>query len=343
MDHQSQDGRVDRATSRRWCAPVMSAGLRVTMLAGFAGAAWLLGGSSAAHAETATTADAVQPATSGILGSLSRPVAAVASPVTKISAATATPKTGKASGALAPATTPVSEAIRVVRAPASTATHVLGTASRAVAQDTGLRPPPAGPLDSPVPTVMAVPKNLLTPLGTGRVAGHLTPTVRPAAVLTDPVATIARPGAAPAIANPSGGLTKPAGHQSAGDQGGSTAAPHQPAVVTVAHNPVAHAPVAQRFRTVSTLDSASSPVAGAASVAPALPRPAPGDVPGLPGTGLMNSGNTATSSSSQFGGSAGALVPGSHPAALLAPRAGLLPVESVVPLVRAEELAAVPD
>jgi hypothetical protein len=320
----------------------MSAGLRVTMLAGFAGAAWLLGGSSAAHAETATTADAVQPATSGILGSLSRPVAAVASPVTKISAATATPKTGKASGALAPATTPVSEALRVVRAPASTATHVLGAAARAVAQDTGIRPPPAGSVDS-VAAVTAVPKDLLAPLGTGRVAGSLTPTVRPAAVLTDPIAAFARQGAVPAIANPSGGLTEPAGHQSAGDQGGSTAAPHQPAVVTVAHNPVAHAPVAQRFRTVSTLDSASSPVAGAASVAPALPRPAPGDVPGLPGTGLMNSGNTANSSSSQFDGSAGALVPRNHPAALLAPRAGLLPVESVVPLVRAEELAAVPD
>jgi hypothetical protein len=195
-----------------------------------------------------------------------------------------------------------------------------------------------------VAAIAAVSKDLLTPLGTGRVAGTLTRTVRPAKVLTDPIAAIARPAAAaPALATPSGRLTQPAGHQSAGDQGGSTAAPHQPAV-TVGHNPVAHAPVALRFGTASTLDSASSPAAGAVSVASALPRPAsPGDAPVLPGAGLMNSGNTANSSTSQFDGSAGALVPGAHQAGPLAPRAGLLPVESAVPLARAEELAAVPD
>jgi hypothetical protein len=194
-----------------------------------------------------------------------------------------------------------------------------------------------------VAAIAAVPKNLLAPLGTGRIAGPLARTVHPVAVLTDPVTAIARlVPAAPAIATPSGRLTEPAGHQSAGDERGSTAL-HQPAV-TVAHNPVADAPVASQFRTVSTLDSASSPAAGAASLASALPRPVrPGDAPAPPGTGLMNSGNTAGSSASQFDGSAGGILAGAYPASLLAPRAGLLPAESAVPVVRAQELSAVPD
>jgi hypothetical protein len=192
-----------------------------------------------------------------------------------------------------------------------------------------------------VAAVLAVPKKLLTPLGTGRV----TETV---------------------IASLSGDPTQPAGNQSASEPGGGPAAPRQravpvtdapavpaaitpaaPAAITPAEPatvaPAAPVAVAPEFRAVSTLDSASSPVAGAASVAPALPLPAPGTVPVLPGTGLMNSGNTAGSNASQFGGSAGAIVAAAHPAAPLAPRACPFPVESVTPLVRAEELAPVPD
>jgi hypothetical protein len=178
----------------------------------------------------------------------------------------------------------------------------------------------------------------------------------------------------PAIASLSGDHPQPAGNQPASEPGGGLAAPRQRAVpitdapaVPAAITPAVPAlttavpatmidpaepatvvpapPVAvtPEFRAVSTLDSASSPVTGAASVAPALPLPAPGTVPVLPGTGLMNSGNTAGSSASQFDGSAGAIVAGTHPAAPLATRACPFPVESVTPLVRAEELAPVPD
>jgi hypothetical protein len=201
---------------------------------------------------------------------------------------------------------------------------------------------------------------------------------RPVADLSSPVVDIARPvtrvvspvvprEAAPVIASLSGDPTQPAGNQSASEPGGGPAAPRQravpvtdapavPAAITPAAPatmirpaepatvaPAAPVAVAPEFRAVSTLDSASSPVAGAASVAPALPLPAPGTVPVLPGTGLMNSGNTAGSNASQFGGSAGAIVAAAHPAAPLAPRACPFPVESVTPLVRAEELAPVPD
>jgi hypothetical protein len=57
----------------------------------------------------------------------------------------------------------------------------------------------------------------------------------------------------------------------------------------------------------------------------------------------MNSGSSAGSFASQFDGSAGVIGAGGHMAALHALRAIAAAVETGVPLVRDEELAATPD
>ncbi|MCW2505916.1 MAG: hypothetical protein JWO79_4200 [Actinomycetia bacterium] len=323
----------------------------------------------------------------GLAGMLSRPLAAVATPVTKISAATATPKTGKAGGALAPATTPVSEAVRVARATVRTATHVprsvthvVRSVARVVRKDTGLRPPPAG--SSLVPSNLPDLGKLLSPLGDCPVTGSLTrpvahlirpvadlgspvvDTVRPVADLARPVTTVAAP-AVPALASPvlavpsartvsvratrvparvtalpGGGPATPAGNQPAGILGGRIAAPIQRAVV--AARPAAPVADLPSVTAVPALDGATHP-AGARTVAPALTRRAPGNAPVLPDPGLVNSGNSAGSSTSQHDGGAGAIVAGLHTAAPLAPRARAATVDSGAPLARAEDLAPVPD
>jgi hypothetical protein len=337
MGYQPQDGCVDRTTSRWWRNPVASACLKTLAVTGFAGVAWLLGGSSAAHADIvdlsgalSSAEHAVSPATelvalppvASVTGhatsvrTLVRPLAAKASPVPRAVTAAVSSMARNTSGALAPATTPASGAVGGLRAFVRNSTPAL---------------------DSIVQVGTQGAHDLIAPIGAGHIVAAPARSLRPLAEtvqsLTHVVST-----ASPV---PTGGPSLLTSSQLVDAQGGRIASPLQRAIPAqdAAHTgslePVA-APQAAR-----TLDGNSSPAAGART-APALPSPAPAPVPSVPGVGT-NSGSTTSSSASQFDGSSGVISAGGHAARLHALRALSATVESGVPLVRDEELAATPD
>jgi hypothetical protein len=383
MSYQPQDGRVERATSRWAPTPVVAACLRVLALVGFAGAAWLLAGASAAHADTGTAeaarvsraalpangsvapaagsvtgllarptaAPAAEPATSA-LGSpaapLVRPLAAVAAPISRTATGAVSPVKGNASGALAPATTPASGASCASGVSACTATPAHGSASQAGPAGVAL------PLDAvSLGSVPAV-QGLLVPVAANAAATTLTEVVRP---LTDTIRPLA--DTLPATGSPRvSGTAVPVLPATTGSTSARTG--HLPAPVTAERSTApdqAATPVAGSHGVARTVGSSTvSPPTPAASILgntariPVGARPAaPAQPQPAPGTFPVlpgkgtNSGSAAGSSMFQLDGSTGAVGTGAHTARALATRALPVPADSGVPLVRAEDLSVTPD
>jgi hypothetical protein len=350
MGHQPQDARVDRATSRWWRTPVASACLKTVAVTGFAGVAWLLGGSSAAHADAvdltgalgaggtavsdATTLVALPPVATATghatsTEKIGRPLAAKALPVPRAVTAAVSSMTRNASGALAPATTPASGAVGGLRAFARNTTPALG--STVQVGTTGLgQLPSALSAGSALTGTLPTPRNLMTPIGAGHVVADAVSTVRPLHDVESVVPPL-----------PIGGPSSLTGSQPVDALGGRIASPLQWAIPARDAARTGSFEPAQAARAAQKLDGASSPAVGA-STAPTLPTPGPAQLPDVPGAG-MNSGSTTSSFASQFDGSAGVIGAGGHTARLHALRAIAAAATTGVPLVRDEELAATPD
>ena len=361
MGHEPQDGRVDRATSRLWRTPVASACLKTLAVTGLAGVAWLFAGSSAAHADTdlaallgsgavsettgpvvidpITAGPVVIPPAASAAGSamsavkVARPLAAMASSVPKNATAAVSSARRYAGGALAPATTSAAGAVDGIRAIARSATPALGSTDQVETLGLGQLPLPVLPIAAAATETLAVPQALNEPIDAGQIVAGAVRNLRPVA---QPLPAVMRD-----VIRPIGDASPSTGNQPVDRLGSRIAPPLQwatPAQGAERLNSYESAAVTQAAR---TLDGASSPAAGATE-APTLPSPARGPIPATPGAGT-NSGSSTSSFASHFDGSAGMVSAGTATARLLALRPLTAAVESGVPLIRAEELAATPD
>jgi hypothetical protein len=359
MSYQLQDGRVERATSQWWHAPVVTACLRVLALLGFAGVAWAVATSSA-HA------DAGSPALSGAVDSAAAPVTSIPEPSTApvgrplvravspsvpYAAVAVSPVTGSTGGALAPATTPASDA-SVVDGAATLVTPVCGPlpADGRQSRSPGLLGSSA--LVDPLSTTQGI----TTSLGVDDAVAPLTTAVRPLTEttrpLTDRISSVV-PGL-PQVSTP----LRPIVRLPIDDHSPWTGAQPVPATAERSTTPVQAAlpavPADQIAGPVDSStaqfaapaahrpDSASGPAVGAGLPAPTLPAPGPGSLPVLPGAAL-HGGSAAGSSLAQHDGPTGAVGTGGLAARLLASRAFAVTEDSGVTLVCAEDPSVSPD
>ncbi len=375
MSYQLQDGRVERATSQWWRSPVVAACLRVLALLGFAGIAWLVAGTSTAHADAGSTpslgaapvlaaaGSPAAPATS-MLGAatapVTRPLATAATPITPLAAVAVSPLTGNTSGALAPATTPASEAsvLNDAAVQSSIPAHEPVASQAKLVGDRQSRPSPALSGSAALLDPLSTTQRIAASLGLEKVVAPLTTAVRPLTDTARPVTegissvlsvlpVLSRPlnPILPVDASTSWAGLKPA--PATGDR--TIQVPFQAVQPVVTAGPAAGALYTVETSTapfVATAtdrtDDTSGPAVGARSTAPTLPVPVPGSFPGMPGAALQ-SGSAAGSSMTQHDGSTGAIGAGGLAARMLASRAPAVTEKTGVTLVRAEDPSVSPD